>query len=210
MAIIDVVNDIVRVTVAWQYPDSQIIMNNVCFRCVTAGGADTRNGLGTACANDFSINYLAQVAPAASLYGYKVANLNRVPNPLPVTAILSTPGTGSNPNCPTQVRPILRFKTANTGRKYRGRLFLPPPQTAGVTTAGFPAAGLQAAIAALGTALIAPNTVGGSTWNPVIAHRVKKAPLATTSDDILAFTSPTLFGTQWKSGNTGRINVTPW
>lgn len=207
---IDLAGDIVRVTIAWSYPDAQVLENNLCYLCKTSGGTDSRGLLGVAVYDIFVTNWLPRIGPAAAIYGYKVDTINRVPHPLPATSIGIAPGSGTNPNCPTQTRPMLRLTTALAGRKFRGRLFLPSPQAADVSNSGFPVAGNTVAVGALGTALLAPIIVAGTTWQLGICHRVKANPAATTITDVTGNSAPGLFGTQWKSGNTGRANTPPW
>jgi hypothetical protein len=206
----DAVNDIVRVTTAWSYPDQQVIMNNLSYQCIIAGGSDTRAGLGAAVAAFMLSNYGPVVAAAANFYGWKVSSLNKSPTPAPVSGLNVTAGGAANPNCPTQARPILKLLTPSAGRKYRGRLFMPPPATAYVTAGGFPSTALNTVMVTVGNAIVTGVITGGSTWAPVIAHRVKKMPLSTTATLITGTSVPGLFGTQWKSGNTGRVNTPPW
>lgn len=207
----DVVGDIVRVTVACMQPDSQVQMVNISFRCSVAGAGDTRIGLGNVVFNKFTTNWLPILAPASKLYGWKVSSMNKVPAYQPVwNSAVAVIGTGTNPPAPTQARPILRFSTASAGRKYRGRIFLFTPGTNQCDVTGYPTAGCNAATTALAVSLILPIVTGGSTWVPVIAHRVKGSPSATTTTDIAGQGAPGLFGTQRRSGNTGRLNPVPW
>jgi hypothetical protein len=207
---VDLVGDIVRVTLAWQYPDSQIEENNIAFRCSASGGSDSRAALGGAVYSGLALIYAPAMGPSSSGYGWKVTSLNKTTPPLPESLATPSPGTGVDPNCPTQARPILRLRTALSGRKYRGRLFLPTPDTTRITNGGYPTPGLLTIIGTFGAALLVPVNVLGSTWIAIIAHLVPGNPPATTYDDIVSTAPSGLFGTQRRSGNTGRINSIPW
>lgn len=211
MAVIEAVGDVNRVTIACIQPDSQTQMVNICYRCSVAGGGDSRVTMANTCLAKFTANYLAQMAPASILYGWKVSSVNKAPAVQPVWNNLTPAnGTGANPPAPTQARPLLRFSTAFAGRKYRGRIFLFTPGVAACANTGYPTAALIAAVQALGAALVTNIVAGGSTWVPVIAHRIKGLPASTTVTDITGYSSPGLFGTQRRSGNTGRLNPVPW
>ncbi len=207
---IDVPGDIVRVTIASTYADGQVCENNVCYRCSASGGTDTRPALGSYVLAAFAANWIPLMPTNSALYGYKVANVNKVPPPIPAFLVNIIAGSNVAIGTPTQARPLLKMKTAFAGQKYRGRLFLPPVVQNLVSAAGFPTAGLNTATTALGAALAGPFLSAGSTWILGIAHMVKQAPLATTITDVTVIGAAGLFGTQWKSGNTGRQNANPW
>lgn len=207
---LDQVGDIVRVTIAWQYPDQQVLENNIAYRCSAAAAVDSRGALGNAVRTIFLSVWLPHVSNQVNLYGYKVSALNKMPSPAPVTGVIVTMGVGTSGIMPTQARPLLKLRTALAGRKYRGRLFLPTPILDDITASGYPTAGLNTDTGLIGTGIINPISVSGSTWTAVIAHLVKGNPLATTTTDITSAIPAGLFGTMRKSGNTGRINATPW
>lgn len=207
---IDLVNDVARVTIAAYYSDAQVEETNIHYRCSIAGGADTRSLLGAAVYGYFVGNYAAVMSVNSTLYGWKVSTINLVPPPNPVFLTDESIGIEAGNYVPTQARPILRLRTAQAGRKYRGRMFLFSPGVGYISLAGFPTVALNTVIDALGTALVANQVVGGSTWEAVIAHLVPAAPLATTTTPVTQGISSRLFGTIRKSGNTGKTNNTPW
>lgn len=215
MARIDVVGDIARVTLALMYPDSQIEENNICFKAGTVGGSDTRASLGAAVYGQWKASFLLTVSPTTVMHGWKVSILNALPPPAPVFAAPGDVGTGSEYNVPTQTRPILSWQTAQAGRAFRGRLFLPTPTIDFVSAPGFPTAAYLAIANAFGSAVLPNVGVSGTTWTPVIAHRrvISVGPpkvISWTSDAIIARIARGEFGTQRKSGNYGRTNTEPW
>lgn len=207
----DAPGQLVRVTIAFQMPDSQIEECNMGFICSAGGGGDSRLALGDQVYSAFATNWIPIMSALTSGFGYKVSTVGTHPPPLAKTAVgMIAGGVGSTPPAPTQARPVLSWGTAMGGKGYRGRLFLPTPSVNACTAGGFILAGVVAAGQALGTQLLAPITVGGTTWNISLIHRHKGPPITFTSDPIISATMRNAFGTQRKSGNYGRVNSAPW
>lgn len=208
----DIIGDIVRVTVAAYYDTkTQLQINALHFICKATGGGDTRNALGVAVFNNYSAQLLAGMPATSSLYGYKVDNVNRTPPPVPITANLEVPGMGSGVPMPSQCRPLVALKTAFAGRGYRGRIFTFTPVSSKINADGTVLAAWVTTMDAFTDALIAPQAVGGSTWQLCIAHRPKGPILAWSATDVNEGGSTTLIATQRSSGRYGRINqYPPW
>lgn len=210
MAYVPANGDIIRVTIAATFPDSQIQENNLNYVITSAGGTDFRPTLGPSVYALFLANWLNSMSYDSSMYGWKVAVVNRSPNPVPASAVATNVGSISAHPCPTQARPILSWQTANGGRGYRGRLFLFTPSSNAVSATGYLDTTPAAASAALAAALLPPITAGGTTLQLVIAHRHKGPPVTWTVDPVTAAIARVKIGTQRKSGNYGRTNVGPW
>ncbi len=206
----DIVGDIVRVTVAATYTSElQVEMINLNYRCVTSGGADTRAGLAAAVYAGLIGSYDNIMSFNSSIYGWKVAYINRTPPPSPLTGGTSSPGAVATFFLPTQNRPLLRWLTGFTGRGYRGRVFMFSPAASKVTTGGIPSTDVTTAMATFGTAATAPIVTGGSTWHLVIAHRSLPPVVTWTTTDVTGYTAIQKYATQRRSGQYGRPNVIP-
>lgn len=207
----DTIGSVQRVTIAWMQPDQQVQECNLCYVATAVGAGDSRGQLAFSVYTLFKTNWLPQLAPATIMYGWKISSVNAVPAMQPRWNVaVGDVGGAANPVAPTQTRPILRLATAFAGRKYRGRIFLPTPSAAALANTGFPSAANTAAAQALGTALLTPIVQVGTTWQLVIAHRVPKLPASTTTTPVAGALASGLFGTQRRSGNTGRLNPNPW
>jgi hypothetical protein len=210
MAYTDTPGDILRVTIAALYPDTQVQEVNHNFVCGSSGGGDSRTALGAAVLGVYVTNYAPVMSSVSSLYGYKVALVNRPPPPFPKALVSSTPGALTVLVMPTQVRPILGWQTAQAGRGFRGRNFLFTPADTMMGSTGYPNTTMNTATAAVGAAIGAGFSVGGSAWAPVVAHRHKGPPVTWTFTLVANGFNPAKFGTQRKSGNYGRVNSNPW
>lgn len=205
----DVVGDIVRVTIAATYSsENQVEMINLNYRCTTAGGTDSRTGLGAAVYAGIDGVYDLVMSFNSVLYGWKVSYVNRTPPPAPVTGGTSATGAIATFFAPTQVRPLLRWKTGFTGRQYRGRLFMFTPAASKMQTGGIPSADVVTAMSSFATTAAAPIITAGSTWQLVIAHR-PTPPALWTATDVTGYTALDKFATQRRSGVFGRPNALP-
>lgn len=211
---VDALNKLVRVTIAATYTDAQVQENNMAFLCTNPGGGDSRAALGSAVQALYTTHYVPKMATVSQLYGYHVQTLMPRPIDTSVQAIALVPGTGSAIPMPTQVRPVLTWGSALGGRGGRGRLYLFTPDSSQQDPATlYPLAAFTTAISALATAIRAPITVGGSTWQLHIAHRIPGVPPAASTYSSIAVTTgigSQRFGTIRKSGNYGKTNLNPW
>jgi hypothetical protein len=215
MARNDVIGDIARVTLAIQYPDSQVQENNISFVATTVGGGDSRAALGAAVYTAWLASFITTVSPTTNFYGYKVSLLNITPPPAPKLLVSLHAGLGSTYNMATQARPVLSWQTALAGRSYRGRIFLPTPTIDFISAPGFPTAAYLALANAFGAAIVPSLVAGGTTWTMSVVHRtvVSVGPpkvISWTSTPVVNVIARDLFGTQRKSGNYGRENPAPW
>lgn len=210
MAYIPIVGDILRVTIAATYPDSQVQENNIHFVVTGAGSTDPRANIGPDIYSMYLSRWLGRIGPSASMYGWKVSVINRTPNDAPVSAVATNVGSGTDPNLSTQTRPVLSWRTATAGRGYRGRLYLFSPQTADISTLAAPVAGMITAAANLGSDLLGYTGTAGTTVKLCIAHRHKGPPVTWTTTLVTSAVSRAKFGTIRKSGQYGKPNVGPW
>lgn len=206
----DQIGKIVRVTIAATFSDNQVQMNNLSYACTTAGGGDSRGALGAAVQTLFNAAMLPVMSSNSAIYGWLVQTLMPRPPDISVSGVNTIAGAGGATYVPSQARPLIGFKTALAGKKYRGRIYCFSPASTLVDAGGYPPAALNAVINAFGTSLLAPIIVGGSTWSLAIAHRSPGSPLTYTYDLVTARAVRNQWGTQRRSGNTGRLNVNPW
>jgi hypothetical protein len=205
--------DIVRCTVALMYPDQQLEEFTLGLQCQAPGAAAANylRTLATQVYNVFEAALTSFVPSSANFLGARCTVESPHPAPQPGTYSVTVPGGSGGNTAPTQARLILRLRTDLTGRKYRGRLFLPTPSIGFVTAAGYPDAAMLVSLNASVPTLLGPfNPTAGSIWNPCIIHRVTLTNPVLFATTVTTMAMAPGFGTQRRSGNTGRVNVPPW
>lgn len=207
---IDVVGELVKVTIAATYPDSQLQECNIGYKCTAIGGADTRALLGPAVQAFFTARVIPNMAVVSSLYGWRVQQLDPLPAASTVFGTAIVAGTAGATSAPTQARPLLSWITAFAGKKYRGRIYVFTPTFDCSDATSYPNAATLGTVNNLGNDLRGSVVVGGSTWKSVILHKPPAAGGPWTSTDITNHKAAIYFGTQRRSGNTGRLNKLPW
>lgn len=205
--------DIVRATLAVMYADTQLEETNLGLKCITPGAA-AANYLTLLATQVYNVVHAA-MGPStpsnATFLGCKTSVELPHPGPTPGLFNVSVVGGGTANSAPTQARPILRLRTDLVGPKFRGRMFLFTPDSMNVTAAGFPGAGLLTAINALGVSILGPySPTAGAVWVPAVIHRVTLTNPVLFSSQITSAAAAPGFGTQRRSGNTGKVNVAPW
>ncbi len=211
MPYVDTVGDILRVTIAATYPDGQLQLTSVNYICTASGGGDTRAALGANLYNGIGTNWLPMMAPTSSLYGYKVSLVNRKPAPLPKVLAAIQAGTGSGNTMPTQSRPLISTGTGNAGRAYRGRMFLFTPASNQISATSFLSTAALTALGNIAGSVFNSFASGGTTWQPVIAHRHAGPPVTWSWDPMTSGQAQSKIATQRRSGNYGRTNsLVPW
>lgn len=122
---------------------------------------------------------------------------------------------GAASQVPTQVAGLIKLKTANAGRAFRGRIYLPFLGTGSIGVDGNPTAPYVTALNNLAAAIFTPITgvSGGdqTTMVPGIYHAkgFGTPPIgAHTIDLTTSATGSPLAATQRKRGNYGRTNST--
>lgn len=124
------------------------------------------------------------------------------------------PGTGGATAMPTQVSPLIKKVTAKAGRAFRGRTYIPFPPMAAATAQGNMTAGYNITMQSLAAYLRGVITVTVVTvqtvLQPVIWHRngYGQPPVNIGgNDDVTDTFAMTLFATQRRRGNYGRVNA---
>lgn len=153
--------------------------------------------------------YKPLMGAAASYYGASLRRIRpSVANPVNSQSGAGA-GTGALELLPRQVSGIITLRTIATGRKGRGRVYVPFPSEGLNDAPGAPSA---AYVTALGTlAAYYSNahsyTSGGMTveLTPVIYHR-----LTQTFDDVNGFRANARWATQRRRGAYGRQNQVPF
>lgn len=212
----DAIGTILRITGAVQAPGSQIQECDFNFVCTVATGTlDTRSDLLGSVATIWGAYCTATLNQIFTNYGTKASVIYPLPPPAPELNVVSTVGVLMGGPLPTQARPLISWQTANAGRKYRGRNYLPTPDNSLHNPAtDAPAAGLLTAMDTFGVAMVNTfsYTIGAktTTWDLCVAHRSKTLPRVYTFDLVTGHISRRVYATQWKSGGTGRINTIPF
>jgi hypothetical protein len=127
---------------------------------------------------------------------------------------------------PTQLRGLVAFTTALVGRRYRGRVYLPTPDSSFLTAGtGTPTVAYTNLLTSWAASMSAwsPKTLtsgpGTTTWTWSVVHRSRKivptpaAPPFRTPWDYTPITIPLtrfVFATQRRSGALGRPNAAPF
>ena len=212
----DAVNDLVRVTTAFTYPGVQLEEMNLWYTVTaTAGGGSVWPLFLT----NLNASVVGTIVPTlttgANFYGTKIARISPAPYPMPFTSNTPTLGTLAGPSLGTQTRPLLRLQTALSGRKYRGRMFFPTPDSSVLSGTTFaPTVAMLAVLANFSAAsinsIVLTNGATTSTLVPVIAHRPKPKTNPWTWTAITSTSPLNVFATQRRSGGTGRTNILPW
>lgn len=213
MGYVATAGDIVRCTLAVMYPDSQLEETNLGLQCAApgAGAANYLQLLATQVYNTMHARYGVFVPSNANFLGCKVVTELPHPSPSPGIYSVTVAGGGAPLSAPTQARPILRLTTDRVGRRWRGRLYMFTPDTTYVTATGFPAGGIATNLNLwLADLLLGFNPTAGALWMPVIVHRVTAHNPVLFATLVTGGSPAPGFGTQRRSGNTGRVNTAPW
>jgi hypothetical protein len=210
MPYFDTVGDVVRVTMASNTASGQVQEMNVSMICQVAGGTDTRAAMNTVF-DGLCTASIVPLLPASSHYfGSRVSFLKTAQPFAPTVTRLNLAGTGGGFPLPTQVRPLVSWRTGKAGRNYRGRIYLPTPSTTFLETTGHLTAAAVTIISAWAGFIRAPFVSAGSTWQPAIYHRHPTALVSDVATAITASETTTFFATQRRSGDFGRLNASPW
>lgn len=200
---------------AWATDGEQAAVNRVWYSAnvnVGTGGTDQQ----------FADSIEAALAPVYKPALPTVGTWNGVQvqiyrNNVPFAVVKSTvnagAGTGGALPMPRQVSGIIGLLTAQAGRKYRGRLYIPFPTTADDIGSGLPIAAYIAKLGLIAAQWIGSRSigVGGNTTavSPVIRHVPPDVGPPLNPTPITGSTTPQKFATQRKRGSYGRPNVSP-
>jgi len=212
MAYVDTTGDIMRVTMAWEYPNGQFLENVFHYMCGSAGTGDSRMAL----CNNINSGYATHLAPVTSsvvkYYGSRCSVIKAALPFNPVFTISNSPGNSPDPPAPSQVRMLTTWLTDFSGPAYRGRTYHHTPPTTAISANGEPTAAAITQYANFGTFMLTPVVSGGSTWSIGVLHYEKR----TTVSQPIGFTQikTKITGTRWatqrRGGDYGKPNLPPW
>lgn len=210
MAYTDHAGDIFRVTMAFDVGGGQVQECDIHYRVASAGAGDSRPAV-LSYVNSGYDPYLKPYLPTTtSYYGSKISTIKALAAWSPLVVYVNVAGTNADPTLPTQDRGLVSWKTAYSGRAYRGRTYLPTPSTDSLTTTGKVATTTQTAWTAWAAYMISPIVSGGTTWIPGVYHRKPTADISSTFDQFTSAIVSDLFATQRRGGQYGRPNQLPF
>ncbi len=188
---------------------AQVSINTVSYRIVSPLVGSI---LDTDIANHYAAAYASFLAPMLcnDAFFRGVIVFRRLPTPQPVAAkaLAITAGTGGAVALPKQTCGLLSAQTSLSGRAQRARFYVPFPSQSSNQLDGVPTVGYKAELSALlGVAYTNLNlVVGGNSVNldPVVWHKSTH-----TSDMIQTSNISTLWATQRRRGDFGRVNASP-
>jgi len=211
-----IVGDLAQVRM-WTLQAEQAAVNTWYYNVVALSGTPTTD---QDIANYVDLQLAAQmksmISTDASYRGIQVTLLQRPTNP-PATVFANTrvgAGTVSPPDCPRQCCGLISWVTALSGRRYRGRFYVPFPTNGFLATDGVPTAAYQTLMSGLATDIrtitSVPNAAATGTASTVmvIHHRPGISP----TPSITAVTGQSVaakFATQRRRGSYGRPNSSP-
>lgn len=203
------INDILQVRVG-TYHAGQTGLNTFFFRVEEAGIATTLEQIALDLDEELSLLYKQVLAGDASYYGVQVQRVHPTPKSV---AVQSTehigPGLSGAEALPGQVAGVISSFSAFSGRKERGRIYVPFPSVEDADgTTNAPTNGYKGDLTLLGDTVYGPNTGGTGddafSLVPVIFHR----GLGTASN-IVGFVARQRWGTQRSRSSYGALNAYP-
>lgn len=111
---------------------------------------------------------------------------------------------------PSQVRPLVQWKTALAGRAYRGRMFGFTPDTANQNANEHPTVFNSASWDALAARFVTGFVELGTTWTLVLWHRLRPPKPFIPPTPVVVGDATKRWATQRRSGDYGRLNPNPW
>lgn len=210
MAYVDHVGDIFRLTMAWSYNNSQVEECTLHYQVAATSGGDSRAGMLGYIQTVVNANITPELPATTVFYGVQLSPVKTLAPWAPVIEYDGTVGGTASLEIPTQVRGLISWHTAMSGRAYRGRMYLPTPTIDGVTTTGKPTTTLLTAWASFASTMTTPVVASGTTWVPGIYHRVPTHLISSVFDAIISATVSSEFATQRRSGAYGRTNAPPF
>jgi hypothetical protein len=213
------VDDLLRVRFYCTAGD-QASVNTMFWKVVATSGAPTTD-LNAADEFDFFMGpFYKALMPASAQYDGCTVQVVRKPPMTPQVGRASAGvGTDGTIAMPRQVSSLVSYLTANAGRRYRGRSYLPfPPvdaaQTDGQMTTAYKLKVAQwsaqwASITGLDNSLTAPT--GFVTVVQVVPHFLKKGQVGPEEPPttVTNVKPGELFATQRRRGSFGRQNTSP-
>lgn len=153
--------------------------------------------------------YKALMTDAALYYGVKVFRKYPKATAVPVVADNNTGGGTAGSNAlPTAVRGLLALKTSTIGKKGRGRLYLPFPDSADISGAE-PTSSYVTRATALGTYLTTDLIITSGGLMSGLSLVVAPKGAVSTWYTVVSALGEQKWGTQHRSGDFGRLNPFP-
>ena len=193
------------------YPNKQLQLFGICWRVSQNTLVDTRLELAEQIDNLNRQALVPWMPSNAQYYGTRVGfvlggNYNK-----PVATIVNVNGGGSGISAPTQLRPMVGWRTDFIGRSRRGRSYLFTPDSTAITGYGIMNGPNYTAYKGWASSIIQGIDTTSNHWIPVIQQRPKKDfPQPGPPWDISGFKMLQQFATQRPSGAFGRANELPW
>lgn len=206
----DAVGDIMRVTIACNYPNGQVQEVNLHYYCSVAGFGDSLPSLAAYADSGMQAHYLQTMSSQCHYYGTRVSVVEALAKWQPVAVYSDAPGTSSLPALPTQVRPLVSWQTEFSGPKYRGRSYMFTPASDMMDSTGKPSVSFLTKLGDWANYMGLNVNVGTTVWIPGLWHRVvipkPKVPFSPfTRHEVSA-----RWATQRRAGDYGRANLPPF
>jgi len=193
----------------------QLAINVLHYKCQSIVGAMGVLDAAGLAGLVFGPDYAPLLHNDASFYGTSVQDISALPYLLPgQDASNPLTGTGGATPLPDQVSGIITIQTAFTGRKNRGRVYVPfpPQQLSAVQANPIPLSGYVSRLSTLGIDLLNLSLNDGlgniATMHLEIHHRVLHALGSWT--DAQAVRPNFKWATQRRRGDYGRANGLPF
>jgi hypothetical protein len=211
--------DLVRVRF-WCTAGDQAAVNTMYWRVVAHLGTPVTD-------LDFAINfdeimgsfYKAMMPSSVSYNGCEAGKVEVPALTMQIARGAAGAGTLGAIALPRQICSVVSFRTANSGRRYRGRVYLPFPPVGAAELDGTMTSAFAVLVAQWSAQWASINEVdapfgsptGSLTITQVIPHFLKKGEVGPElpPTDVVATSPGELFGTQRRRGSYGRQNTSP-
>jgi len=211
-------NDVVIARV-WCSDEEQASVNTFCYQCTEIAFSDaTDDEIATDLDTLLSPLY-ADILNTSTKYNgvqvYKLnGNLNGTPYQPGVSVAGATFGTVTGLGLPRQTCGIISWNTSLTGRRYRGRTYLPFPPSGFDSGQGFPSTPAITAYYNIASAIrnYVLTSMTGATMEQQLYHRGRQystPPIPGQITPMRAWTNPAKWATQRRRGSYGRANSSP-
>jgi hypothetical protein len=176
---------------------------------IYAGALDTRQALATALDTGLAATWKNAMSNEATYRGVMVKRIFPLP-PTVDSFTIASAGLGAvvGTALPKQTSGVVSLRTANAGRAFRGRAYIPFPSEVDNIANGLPQAAYNTALVNIGIALLLTKSVvngpTSETWTPVLYHR-----LSNTTDPLTAAIARNFWATQRRRGDFGAQNLSP-
>jgi hypothetical protein len=211
MAYVESFGDVVRLTTAAFYANGQVQEMNIHYRCVIAGGGDSRPSLAGFADAAASARFLPVMDVSTTYFGTKISVVKSATvYPAPVTTAVAAPGLVTDKVAPTQCRGLISLRTSLIGRKFRGRIYPFTPAITMIASASHWSPTYTTALSGYGSDMLTPIVVGGTTWQPAIVGYTHKPTVVVRVTNVETFGVSDGIATQRRAGILGRVNSQPW